>query len=106
MLRDDLRRPGWGSGREARKEGDVFIHIADSFCCPAETSTTQHCKAIIKKKKRTRDCALCWWFSYALCHWILFFFFLSLDSFGTLQGGYVSYCEIICNDRPHLIQLL
>lgn len=52
MLGDDLRRPGLGSGREAQKGGDIFIHIADSFCCPAETSTTQHCKAIIKKKKK------------------------------------------------------
>ena len=49
MLRDDLRR---GSGREARKGGDRLIHIADSFCCTPETSTTQHCKALIKKKKK------------------------------------------------------
>ena len=33
---------GWdgGGGREAQKEGDICILIADSCCCTAETNTT------------------------------------------------------------------
>ena len=28
------------SGKEIQKRGDICIHIADSFCCTAETNTT------------------------------------------------------------------
>ena len=27
-------------GREAQEGGDICIHIADSFCCMADTNTT------------------------------------------------------------------
>ena len=60
MLSDDLRRLGWGSGREAQKGGDIFIHTAELFCCTAEMSTTQHCKAIIKKQKRKELQTVCY----------------------------------------------
>ena len=29
-----------GGGREAQEGGDIYIHIADSFCDTAETNTT------------------------------------------------------------------
>ena len=40
MLYDDLE--GWDreDGREAQEGGDIRIHMADSFCCTAETNTT------------------------------------------------------------------
>ena len=41
MLCDDL--DGWdggGGGREVHEGGDIFIHIADSLHCTAETNTT------------------------------------------------------------------
>ena len=31
---------GWLGGREAQEEGDIYILIADSCCCIAETNTT------------------------------------------------------------------
>ena len=35
------RGVGWGrGGREAQEGGDICIHIADSYCCTAETNTT------------------------------------------------------------------
>ena len=40
MLCDNL----WGcaeeGGREAKEGGDICIHIADSYCCTAETNIT------------------------------------------------------------------
>ena len=40
MICDDLE--GWDmeGGREAQKEGDIYVHIADSLCYTAETNTT------------------------------------------------------------------
>ena len=40
MLGDHLE--GWDreGGWEAQEGGDIGIHIADSLCCTAETSTT------------------------------------------------------------------
>ena len=39
MLFDDLE--GWeGSGREATKEGDMCVLIADARCCTAESNRT------------------------------------------------------------------
>ena len=46
MLGDD---PGGGlesgkmelrAGKEAQEQEDICVHMADSCCCPAETSTT------------------------------------------------------------------
>ena len=31
---------GVGSGREVQEGGDIYIHIADSLFCTAETNTT------------------------------------------------------------------
>ena len=43
---------GWdgGGGREAQKEGDICILIADSCCCTAETNTTLQGNYPIKNK--------------------------------------------------------
>ena len=40
MICDDLE--GWDmeGGREVQAGGDICIHIADSFCCTAETIIT------------------------------------------------------------------
>ena len=42
MFYDDLdgQNGGGGDGREAQEGGDIYIHIADSLCCTAETNTT------------------------------------------------------------------
>ena len=42
VLSDDLEgwgRVGWG-GREAQEEGDIYLHIAESFPCTTEVNTT------------------------------------------------------------------
>lgn len=33
------RGEGWGKGRKAQGEGDIFIIMADLLCCKAETNT-------------------------------------------------------------------
>ena len=41
MLCDDLEVcDGVGGGREAQEEGNICIHIADSWCCTEETNKT------------------------------------------------------------------
>ena len=43
MLCGDLDGRDWlwgGGGREGHKGGDICIHVADSFHCTAEASTT------------------------------------------------------------------
>ena len=46
---------GWEGvgGREVQERGDVFIRIADSLCCSAETNTTMwsNYTSLIKKKE-------------------------------------------------------
>ena len=46
VLCDDPK--GWdGGGRtEVQEGGDIFIYMADSLCCTAET---QYCKAIVSQ---------------------------------------------------------
>ena len=40
MLCDDLE--GWegSEGREVQEAGDIYINVADSLCCTAETNAT------------------------------------------------------------------
>ena len=49
---------GWvGGGREVQEEGDVYICIADSLCCTAETNSTLKSNYIIsppQKKERQK----------------------------------------------------
>ena len=42
MLCDELEEWDREGGREAQEGGDmgIYIHIADSLCCAAETNTT------------------------------------------------------------------
>ena len=39
MLYDDLEGGMGRRGREVQKGGDIYILIADSFCCTAEINT-------------------------------------------------------------------
>ena len=59
------RGVGWacGGGREAHEGGHMYVHIADSLRCPAET---HHCKAIIlQRTKQKTQCPTAWFtFSY------------------------------------------
>ena len=41
MLCDNLEVWDWvGGGKEVQEGGNVYIHMADSHCCKAETSST------------------------------------------------------------------
>ena len=53
MLCDDLE--GWDErvGRKDQEGRDICIHIADQWCCTAETNT--HCKTIILQLKKLKD---------------------------------------------------
>ena len=44
------QRGGMGGRREAQEGEDICIHIADSYCCTAETNTTLQRNYISIKK--------------------------------------------------------
>ena len=51
-LNIDWKYNEWRSGREAQGGGGVRIHMADSYCCMAETKTLQSSSIPVKKKKK------------------------------------------------------
>jgi len=60
------RGVGWGdsSGREAHKGGIIRTHIADSFCCTAETNNTvrqlhSNLDSILKSRDITLPTKVC-----------------------------------------------